>query len=99
MDGDFQARDQVLLQAQLADEKRMRDVLRAQNELDLAVDGHGQSRGDNVVLGVRIVRAVEPQEVADAVVHLLGVGGAEPVVRTRITEVPVKLLAPDLDLR
>src|SRR5437867_7340265 len=33
VDGDFQARDQVLLQAQLADEKRMRDVLRAQNEL------------------------------------------------------------------
>ena len=48
VDGDDHAGDSVLLEAQFADEEIVDHVLRAEQQLHAAIDGHGEHGDDNV---------------------------------------------------
>src|SRR5262249_54669735 len=97
MNPNHHPRHGVLLQPQLPHEEAVRYVLRAEDQLHLAVRRDGHDRYDKVVLPGRIAR-VEPQRVATRSVHKVRVEPAEPPIGARITEVPGELLTGHFDL-
>src|SRR5579864_1194459 len=99
MDRNLDARHEVLVNPQLTDIERVSYVFGAQEDLDGAVHRDAEGGGDDVILRVWIVVAVEPEEISRGIVNLVHVSGTELTIRTGVTEIVRELLALHLDLK
>src|SRR6516162_2418855 len=91
--------NKVLLDAKLANVEGMTDVFRVQQKLHLAVHGHNQRAGHNIVASRDVIGRVEAEIVLIALVDLVGMDCAELPVGARVAEIKGKLLGLGLDLK
>ena len=66
---------EVLLNTQFAHEERVPDIFRMHQQTDLTVHRYRHLSGDNIVLGIGIVRAIEAKVILCRLVDLFGMNG------------------------
>ncbi len=98
VDVDVLARDCILLNAEGGDGEAVDDVLRVEAEVDLAIGGQDELRGDEVVRATR-VGGIDTQGIAFAGRDEFGTSAAEVGVSAGITEGPGELQAGRLHLQ
>src|SRR5579859_1066769 len=77
----------------------MADVFGAEKYFHFPVHWNAQSCSDNVILGGRIVLAVEAKEVSGGIVHFVHMNRAELAIRSGIAKVPGELLSLRFNLQ
>src|SRR5215469_15165485 len=97
--GKVEPGNEVLLDAKLANVEGMTDVFGVHQKLHLAVHGHNQLAGHNVVPSRYVIGRIEAEIVLIALVYLVGMDCAELPVGARVAEVKGKLLGLGLDLK
>ena len=98
MKRDDQARNEVLLDAELADEERVSDILGVQREQDRLVHRDRRASADDDVVARRgVVGRIEAEVIAVAIVDLVRMKRAEFPVRPGIAEIEGELLRLHVD--
>src|SRR5579862_154054 len=94
--GYLHAGNDILLQAQLADEEVVNHVAGMHDQLDRLAGGHLQGGAHDIILTSRII-IVDTEGIACRVVHQFEIRSAELAVRARIAERKGELLGHELD--
>src|ERR1700723_1840206 len=99
MHGNFQARNEVLLDAQYRNVERMADVLGMQSEQDGVIHRDNQRTYYHVVASRHIVRRIQTEVISVAIVDLVGMEPAKLAVRTGVAEIKGKLLGLNVNMQ
>ncbi len=91
--------DEVLLHPQFAHEEGMSHVLGVQREPDRLIHRNGERTHYDVIPRWDVIRGVEAEVVAAAVVDLVGMDAAEDAVGARIAEIKRELLRLYVDFQ
>src|SRR5271165_6302290 len=98
VDGKVKPGNEILLDAQLADEEGMPNVLGMHEQLNFPVHRYHKFAGHNVIAGFDFVGGVQPEIVLIAFIDFVGMNGPKLSVGPRIAEVESKLLRLRLNL-
>ena len=91
MNREIQSRNEVLLHPQLRNIKRMSDILRMHQQMNIAVHWNRHFSGHNVIFGILIVGLIKTKKVFVGLVNHRGMERTELPVRAGIAEVKRKL--------
>src|SRR5580698_1137545 len=86
-----QPRNKILLNSQFADIKRVADVFRVHQEMNLPVYGDGHLGRDDVISRFHVVRGIQPEIVLIPFIDLVGMKRAKLSVRSGISKIEGKL--------